>query len=132
MQFLLIAGLSLHVLAAVFWGGSTFVLARSGALGAVRLFRPQMVAAAITVGSGGYLGHLVHGAVVGPAEKVLAIGAVAAIAALIIQAAVAGPVLWSTAPGDTPGRSSRVVMAYRVSAGLLAIATVAMASSRYV
>jgi hypothetical protein len=38
------AAIALHVLSGVFWAGSTFVLARSGGIGAERLAYPQVVA----------------------------------------------------------------------------------------
>ena len=75
MQIALIIALSLHILSAVFWAGTSFTLARTGGAGGELLFRPQMGAAVIAVLTGLYLGHLAHGGAFGPAEQVLAAGA---------------------------------------------------------
>ena len=66
MQTALIITLSLHILAAVFWAGTSFTLARIGGLGGEQLYRPQMGAAVIAVLTGGYLWHLAHDGAFGP------------------------------------------------------------------
>ena len=123
---------SLHILAAVFWAGSTFAVARSGGSGAVKLFFPQIGAALVAILAGGYLWHHLHSNGFGPFEQRLAIGAVAALIALLVQVAGAGPVIGrlrrSGAESALPGR---VVVAYRIAAILLAIATLSMAAARY-
>src|SRR5216683_2147997 len=53
MQIVLIIALSLHILSSVFWAGTSFTLARTGGVGGVQLFRPQMGAAVIAVLIGG-------------------------------------------------------------------------------
>ncbi|MBW8844521.1 MAG: hypothetical protein JF607_06065 [Burkholderiales bacterium] len=53
--------LSLHMLSATFWAGTSFALARSGGAGIERLRAPQLGAALIAVLSGGYLGQAMHG-----------------------------------------------------------------------
>src|SRR5256885_8663370 len=90
MQTALIIALSLHVLSSVFWAGSSFTLARTGGAAAVQLFRPQMGAAVVAILTGGYLGHLAHAGAFGTAEKILAAGAVAALVAVGVQAAMCG------------------------------------------
>ena len=52
MQIALIIALSLHILSAVFWAGTSFTLARTGGAGGEQLFRPQMGAAVIAVLTG--------------------------------------------------------------------------------
>src|SRR5437016_3456522 len=89
MPILIIIVLSLHVLAAVFWAGTTFALARAGA-GAAPLFRPQMGAATVAVLSGGYLFYALHRGGFGRAEQVLAAGALCAVAAAGVQGALVG------------------------------------------
>src|ERR1700732_3465775 len=74
MQIYLIIATALHVLAAVFWAGSTFVLARSAALGAEKLWRPQLGAATVSILSGGYLWSVLHRGQFGDSEKILAAG----------------------------------------------------------
>jgi hypothetical protein len=60
VQITLLVTFVLHVASGVFWAGSTFALARTGAASADKLFRPQMGAAAAVVITGGALWHLLH------------------------------------------------------------------------
>ena len=55
MQIILLLIWVLHILSGVFWAGSTFALARTGATTADQLFRPQMGAAVVAVITGGVL-----------------------------------------------------------------------------
>src|SRR5258708_1141999 len=92
MQTELIAAVAVHVLAAVFWAGTTFALARTGGAAVDRVFVPEMGAAAIAILSGGYLWKLTHGGgVFGQAEQVLAVGALCAIIALGVQGVLVAP-----------------------------------------
>jgi hypothetical protein len=77
MQVFVLATVTLHVLAGVFWAGSTFTLARTAAASADRLFRPQIAAAAGAIITGGYLWHLTHPGF-GTQEPFLALGALCA------------------------------------------------------
>ncbi|WP_066806232.1 hypothetical protein [Sphingomonas asaccharolytica] len=126
MQVLLIITIAVHVLASVFWAGSTFVLARSGGAGAAPLFGPRIGAATVSGLSGTLLWHLLHEGSFELAEKILATGAVAAILAFLVQILVARPALRS---GDT---TQRLAAAYRASAALLVVTVICMAVSRYV
>jgi uncharacterized membrane protein len=132
MQIALIIALSLHVLSSVFWAGSSFTLARTGGAGGEKLFRPQMGAALVAILSGAYLGHSVHEGSFGTAEKILAAGALAALIAAGVQAAVGGPAIHRLRGGiaDEAARS-RLVTAQRIAAALLAIAAVCMGAARY-
>ena len=134
MQIALIIALSLHVLSSVFWAGSSFTLARTGGAGGEQLFRPQMAAAVVAILTGGYLGHLAHGGAFSTAEQVLAAGAFAAIVAAGVQGAVVGRAIRSLRGGtaDAAGARSRIVMAQRIAAPLLAVTAVCMAAARYV
>jgi hypothetical protein len=123
--------LSLHVLAAVFWAGSTFVLARTAGAGGDRLFRPQMGAAAVAVATGAYLWLTVHEGAAGPTEHFLGAGAAAALVAVAVQAVVCGGALGRLRRGDEAAARSRMAIAHRVAAILLAVATAAMAAARY-
>lgn len=126
MQTLLIIAIAVHVLSSIFWAGSTFVLARSGGLGAEGLFRPQIGAASIAILSGLLLWHLLHGDSFERAEMILATGAAAALLAFLIQLTVVRPELRSVEP------SPRVTIGYRLSAVLLVVTIISMAVSRYV
>jgi hypothetical protein len=116
MQSLIIVLVALHVLAGVFWAGSTFALARMGGQGTQGLFGPQMGAATVAVLAGVGLWALLHRGAPGPMEKTLAVGAVCAIAAAGIQGALR----------KSPALSQRI------AAGLLAITVICMATARYI
>jgi hypothetical protein len=134
MQIALIIALSLHILSSVFWAGTSFTLARTGGVGGEQLFRPQMGAAVIAVLSGGYLGHLVHAGAFGTAEKILAVGALAALVAAGVQGAIGGGAIRSLRSGtaDEASARSRIATAQRVAAALLAVTAVCMGAARYV
>lgn len=133
MQITLIVAVAVHVLGAVFWAGTTFSLARTGGLAADRLFRPQMLAATIAILSGGYLWSLTHAGGAGLAEEVLTAGALCAIIAAAVQGMLAGATIRQVrrAKLDEDAARPRLVLAYRISALLLAVTIVAMTSARY-
>lgn len=133
MQIALIVAVAVHVLAAVFWAGTTFSLARTGGLAANLLFRPQMVAATIAILSGGYLWSLTHAGGAGLAEEVLTAGALCAVIAAAVQGILAGTTIRRIRQSrlSEDAARPRLVLAYRVSAVLLALTIVAMTSARY-
>jgi hypothetical protein len=133
LQPILIFAICLHVLAAVSWAGSTFALARVTGSGSDRLFVPQMMAAAIAILSCGYLWHTLHQGVFETMEKVLGIGVACALLALAVQASVAGGALLNLQrqSGDGDTQRSRIVIAHRVAAVLLAVTALSMAAARY-
>ncbi|WP_242109470.1 hypothetical protein [Luteimonas aquatica] len=115
MHTLIILLLCLHVLAGVFWAGSTFTLARSGGSGASALLWPQMGAAAMALLTGLALWGIVHAGRFAPSEQALALGMLAALAAAAVQI----------------GLRAKPALSQRVAAGLLALTVVCMAASRY-
>jgi hypothetical protein len=151
MQIALIIVVSLHVLAGVFWAGSTFAIARaSDASLAVRLFRPQMGAAAGAIVTGALLWHFMHGAAFGVTERMLVVGVVAALAAGGVQGASGSRMRRQLARGADPGAplgsesgahsrdpgaqagAPPVSMAGpRLAAALLAVTVVCMAAARF-
>ena len=134
MQVTLLVTQVLHIGSGVFWAGSTFALARTGATSADPLFRPQMGAALVAIVSGGYLWHLLHPSGFGTQEQVLALGALSAILAVSTQAALCGPALRQIKRADDKGGQlqSRVALGQRVAAGLLALTVICMAVARYI
>ncbi|KRR18352.1 hypothetical protein CQ14_29810 [Bradyrhizobium lablabi] len=133
MQIPLIITLSLHVLSSVFWAGSSFTLARTGGLGGEQLFGPQMGAAVVTILTGAYLGHSVHAGAFGTAEQILAVGALAALVAAVVQGALGGRAILSLRngkAGEAEARS-RIATAQRVAALLLAVTAACMGAARY-
>jgi uncharacterized membrane protein len=133
MQTVLIIALSLHVLAAVFWAGGTFVLARLGGLGGPRLRGPMLGAAIVTILTGGYLWHAVHGAAFGTPEKVLAVGIVCALLAFVVTVGVGARTRWQLARQTLPeaAAQARMALVARLAAGLLVITVICMAAARY-
>jgi hypothetical protein len=130
MQLTLIVATVLHVFPAVAWAGFTFTMARTGAADVERLFMPQMGAGAVAILVGGWLWSLTHEGVIGEAEKVLASGALAAVAAFAMQAVSTGPIIRRI--GVEPQLRHRAAIGQRIAAGLLGIAIICMASARYV
>jgi hypothetical protein len=134
MQSLLIGVLVLHVLAAVFWAGSTFALVRMGGDGGERLFAPQMGAAVVAFLSGVVLWGLLHRGPPGVPEVLLEIGAVCAVAAAGVQGALIGGARRKLAAGGeaADGARRRIATAQRIAAGLLAVTIILMTAVRYV
>ena len=134
MQAALVVTLSLHILAAVFWAGTSFTLARTGGVGAEQLYRPQMGAAVIAVLTGGYLWHLAHDGAFGPSEQLLATGAFCALIAAGVQGAVGGRAIRTLRAGkiDEKSARSRTATAQRIAAVLLAVTAVCMGAARYI
>ena len=133
MQIALVIALSLHVLSSVFWAGSSFTLARTGGASGELLFGPQMGAAVIAMLTGGYLGHLVHSGAFGTGEKILAAGALGALIAAGVQAAIGGPAIRAlrNRTADAIAARSRIATAQRVAAALLAVTAICMGAARY-
>ena len=133
MQITLVT-LVLHILSGVFWAGSTFALARTGAATADQLFRPQMGAAVVAVITGGVLWHLLHPSGFSTMEQVLALGALGAVLAASAQGALCGRALRQLARNGEEDRQSKmqVILGQRIAAGLLALTVICMAAARYV
>jgi hypothetical protein len=117
MYSLFILLIAVHILAGVFWAGTTFAIVRSGGAGAQALFGPQMGAATLAVLAGIGLWGIAHRGPMGPTEQTLAIGALCAIAAAGVQGAL---------------HRKNPLKGQRVAAGLLVIAVICMAIARYV
>jgi hypothetical protein len=131
MQITVPVTLTMHLLAGVFWAGSTFTLARTAAASADRLFWPQIAAAVGAIITGGYLWYLLHSGFGAP-EQVLALGALCATLAIGAQAALCGPPLQQLKRYKSGHLQARVTLGHRVAAGLLAATIVCMAVARYI
>jgi uncharacterized membrane protein len=133
MQLALIIAISFHVLAAVFWAGTSFAVARMGGAGGERLFPSQMAAAAIVILTGGYLWRTLHDGATGPMEQFLGVAVASALVALLFQSIVAGPAVRKLSHGsiDEAAARSAIATANRIAAPLLAAATILMAGARY-
>jgi hypothetical protein len=125
MRFLLPLVLVLHVLAASFWLGVTGVFSNLGAKGAsLPLRAPQFASSIAAILFGAALWWLLHPDRFGAPEHVLAVGALAAIVAAILQQAIAWP-----AARIAPAKFG---VAQRISGGLLILALVQMIIFRFV
>ena len=132
MLTVLIIALSIHVLSAVFWAGTSFTLARAGSTGGERLLRPQMGAAIVAFLSGGYLWSVLHDGRFGTTEQVLALGVVCAVAAAGVQGAMGGPAVRALRANDHVDTARRrFTIAQRIASGLLAVTLVCMVAARY-
>ncbi|MFL6681678.1 MAG: hypothetical protein ACJ8IK_25290 [Burkholderiaceae bacterium] len=134
MPYALILAAALHVLATVFWAGSTFALARSGGAALERLFKPQLAAAVLAFATGGYLGHTLHAHAFGRGEQVLLAAIAASAVALLVQLAVVGRAMRALrdGAGDQSRPRALATTAHRVAAVFLALAAIGMATARYV
>lgn len=124
---------ALHVLASVFWAGSTFVLARTSAAGIETLARPQLGSAFVTIAAGAILMGLAHAFSMSPFGYVLASGIIAALVALGIQIS-ALPMLQRLGAAPEADKSrlrSRLAIAQRIAALCLAITVTCMVLARY-
>lgn len=133
MQNILMLAISVHVLAAVFWAGSTFVWASMAGGGSGRLFGLQIAAAAVAILSGGYLWRTLHQGTFEAMERVLGIGVACALIALTVQIIVAGSAFrrLRRQVGDGDAQRFRIVVAQRLAAVLLVVTTLTMAAARY-
>jgi hypothetical protein len=133
MQIVLIVALVLHVLAAVFWAGSTFTLARLGGERAEKLFGPQMGAATLAIITGMYLWSVLHSGEFGVAEQILSVGVISALIAAGVQGALIGGARRRIAAGTDPSAlQGRMAVAEQIAAVLLAITLIAMTVVRFI
>jgi hypothetical protein len=126
--------IALHILAGVFWIGSSIVLAING-IGSVRWFRGQMVAATVAVFAGGGLWSMLHpGGAMGRPEMTLAAGAVAAIVAAGVQGALVGGSVRRLRSGllAEAVAQRKMALGQRIAAGLLTFTLITMVAARYV
>ena len=115
-QWLLMLVLTLHAVSAVFWAGTTWVLARVPGVGGDALMRAQLGAATVAILLGAILFAMAHGGGFGPMETALVVGAVSAILAAIAQAM---------------NRRTNPARGNRIASPPLVIALIAMVTARY-
>jgi hypothetical protein len=133
MLWILVIVTVLHVIPAMFWAGSTAVLARSGAAGVEDLAYPQLGAATTAILAGVVLWVLNHKGAEGTGENVLAAGAICAILAVLLQVATLPRVRHLIAATDAGKLALRKNIAgrQRIAAGLLALTIACMVVWRY-
>lgn len=131
MHIAILLAISIHVLAAVFWAGSTFAVARVGASLLSRLFLPQVGSAIVAVVSGGYLWHVLHGRALGTGEQVLIVGAACGLLALAIQIGVTARDFLRNKTRATQQLGASSLIGQRIAAALLVIVVICMAIARF-
>ena len=134
MRATLIVTLVLHFLSGVFWAGTTFALARTGANQTDQFFRPQMGAAVIVVATGGLLWYLVHPGSFGTTEQILAVGVFCAFVAAGVQGISGGSALRKLSIAGESEASRlrhRVATGQRVASAFLMLTVTCMAVARY-
>ena len=133
MQWIIIAMTGLHVLAGVFWAGSTFALARNGGAGVEKLAFPQMGAATLTVLAGIGLWAWSRPDLAGTPGLVLSLGALSAVIAAGLQGVALSRVkrLRSAEGPELAGLHNKIWINQRMAAGLLAVTVISMAVWRY-
>ncbi|MEQ1939197.1 hypothetical protein ABMA46_13160 [Mesorhizobium sp. CN5-321] len=133
MYYVYIVALGLHVMAGVFWAGTTFTIARDPEIKAERFFGPQMGSATLAVITGALLWYFFHNGLFGNMEMVLALGIVSALAAAGVLGALVGPAraqLAGAAPEKETLLRARMARGERIAARLLALTVLCMAIAR--
>ncbi|AZN99239.1 hypothetical protein EJ066_20065 [Mesorhizobium sp. M9A.F.Ca.ET.002.03.1.2] len=133
MQYVYIIVLGLHVLAGVFWAGTTIAVARDPEIRIERFFRPQMGAAGMVFVTGILLWYFFHEGVFGSMEKVLALGIVTALIAAGVQGALVGSASRQLAGANAVMQTqlrAKMTRGERIAGGLLVVTVLCMAVAR--
>jgi hypothetical protein len=133
MQWILIVALALHVLAGIAWVGMSFGMARGlmslEASAAVRV--SQRGAAIVAMLAGVALWGLAHRDRFYAAEWALALGAILAVAAAVVQGMAGGRLKRAMASGLDEAAGAGIRSLDRLGAGLLVVTVILMAASKY-
>ncbi|MBZ9808461.1 MULTISPECIES: hypothetical protein [unclassified Mesorhizobium] len=133
MQYVYIITIGLHVMAGVFWAGTTITLARDPEIRAERFIGPQMGAAGVVFLTGALLWYFFHGAYFGSTEMVLALGIVAAFAAAGVLSTMVRRTSTQLAGADAatePALRAKMAQGERIAAWLLVLTVLCMATAR--
>jgi hypothetical protein len=132
MHAIFIIALSLHLLAGIFWAGTSFTLATTGGVGGERLFRLQMIAAAIAIVAGLYLWNALNPE--GKTGMILGLGGLCAIAAAGVQGAMGARATRELRNGQLSQADARarIATAQGIASILLVVTIVCMAAARYI
>lgn len=133
MQYVYIIVLGLHVLAGVFWAGTTIAVARDPEIRIERFFRPQMGAAGLVFLTGILLWYFFHEGLFGSVEKVLALGIATALIAAGVQGALVGSASRQLAGADAATETrlrAKMTRGERIAGGLLVVTVLCMATAK--
>ncbi|MDX8525755.1 hypothetical protein RFM68_14655 [Mesorhizobium sp. MSK_1335] len=133
MQYVYIVVIGLHVMAGVFWAGTTIAVARDPDIRAERFFRPQMGAAVLAFLTGLLLWYFFHEGAFGSMEKVLALGILTALIAAGVQGALVGSASRQLAGADAATQTrlrAKMTRGERIAGGLLVVTVFCMATAK--
>lgn len=133
MQYVYIVVIGLHVMAGVFWAGTTIAVARDPEIKAEHFIRPQLGASAVVFLTGLLLWYFFHQGAFGSMEVVLALGILTALIATGVQGAIVASASRQLAGADAATQSqlrAKMTRGERVAGGLLVITVFCMATAR--
>lgn len=133
MQYVYIITIGLHVMAGVFWAGTTIAVARDPEIKAERFIRPQLGASGMVFLTGILLWYFFHDGAFGSMEKVLALGILTALAAAGVQGALVASASRQLAGADQVTQSqlrAKMNRGERIAGALLVLTVLCMATAR--
>ncbi|MDX8450111.1 hypothetical protein [Mesorhizobium captivum] len=133
MQYVYIVVIGLHVMAGVFWAGTTIAVARDPEIKAERFIRPQLGASGVVFLTGLLLWYFFHEGAFGSMEMVLALGIATALIAAGVQGAVVASASRQLAGTDAATQTqlrAKMTRGERIAGGLLVITVLCMATAR--
>ncbi len=133
MQFVYIVVIGIHVMAGVFWAGTTITLARDPEIKAERFIRPQLGASVLVFLTGVLLWHFFHEGGFGAMEKVLALGILSALVAAGVQGALVSSASRRLGGTDAATQAQlrvKMTRGERISAWLLVLTVLCMATAK--
>lgn len=133
MQYVYIVTIGLHVMAGVFWAGTTIAVARDPEIKAERFIRPQLGASAMVFLTGLLLWYFFHEGAFGSMEKVLALGILTALVAAGVQGALVASSSRRLAGADQATQTqlrAKMTRGERIAGGLLVITVFCMATAK--
>ena len=133
MQYVYIVVIGLHVMAGVFWAGTTIAVARDPEIKAERFIRPQLGASAMVFLTGALLWYFFHEGAFGSMETVLALGILTALIAAGVQGALVASACRQLAGADQATQTqlrAKMTRGERIAGGLLVLTVLCMATAR--
>ena len=133
MQYVYIVTIGLHVMAGVFWAGTTIAVARDPEIKAERFIRPQLGASGVVFLTGLLLWYFFHEGSFGSMEKVLALGILTALIAAGVQGALVASASRQLAGADPATQTqlrAKMTRGERIAGGLLVITVFCMATAK--
>ncbi|TIT77558.1 MAG: hypothetical protein E5W57_14690 [Mesorhizobium sp.] len=133
MQYVYIVVIGLHVMAGVFWAGTTIAVARDPEIKAEHFIRPQLGASGVVFLTGILLWYFFHEGAFGSTEMVLALGILTALIAAGVQGALVASASRQLAGADAAAQSqlrAKMTRGERIAGGLLVLTVLCMATAR--